>query len=249
MCSLGPGRRDRPDPHARSRTEDPPPHRRSNARTAIIPPTRPQQAATRAAGGLPPAHLWTPPAIAGAGGAHRWTAGPGPGPWTAQRRRGSFVATYAAAQPDHRPSAADHLTHRCATACTQAAHHRKHGPASREAACAQARSPTPFRFRTLPRDPANTTSEEEKPAYRPAGLTPTHAPPCAHAPRVRRKPRYPRRPTPPRPLLCVYHREPVVPLASLPSGDLQGDGVEGVLVARGVATHYGCDVRTVTCHR
>ena len=200
-------------------------------------------------GGFPPAHLWTPPAIAGAGGAHRWTAGPGPGPWTAQRRRGSFVATYAAAQPDHRPSAADHLTHRCATACTQAAHHRKHGPASREAACAQARSPTPFRFRTLPRDPANTTSEEEKPAYRPAGLTPTHAPPCAHAPRVRRKPRYPRRPTPPRPLLCVYHREPVVPLASLPSGDLQGDGVEGVLVARGVATHYGCDVRTVTCHR
>ena len=105
MRSLGPGRRDRPDPHARSRTEDPPPHRRSNARTAIIPPTRPQQAATRAAGGLPPAHLWTPPAIAGAGGAHRWTAGPGPGPWTAQRRRGSFVAAYAAAQPDHRPSA------------------------------------------------------------------------------------------------------------------------------------------------
>ena len=163
-----------------------------------IPPVEqhPRCQGSAAAGGLPPAHLWTPPAIARAGGAHRWTAGPGPGPWTAQRRRGSFVATYAAAQPDHRPSAADHLTHRRATACTQAAHHRKHGPASREAACAQARSPMPFRFRTLPRDPANTTSEEEKPAYRPAGLTPTHAPPCAHAPRVRRKPRYPRRPTP-----------------------------------------------------
>ena len=43
--------------------------------------------------------------------------------------------------------------------------------------------------------------------------------------------------------------ESVVSLPSLPSGDLQGDGVEGVLVARGVATHYGCDVRTVTCHR
>ena len=72
-----------------------------------IPPVEqhPRCQGSAAAGGLPPAHLWTPPAIAGAGGAHRWTAGPGPGPWTAQRRRGSFVATYAAAQPDHRPSA------------------------------------------------------------------------------------------------------------------------------------------------
>ena len=70
-----------------------------------IPPVEqhPRCQGSAAAGGLPPAHLWTPPAIAGAGGAHRWTAGPGPGPWTAQRRRGS--AAYAAAQPDHRPSA------------------------------------------------------------------------------------------------------------------------------------------------
>ena len=65
-------------------------------------------------GGLPPVHLWTPPAIAGAGGAHRWTAGPGPGPWTAQRRRGSSVAAYAAARPDHRPSQSDHATGRFA---------------------------------------------------------------------------------------------------------------------------------------
>ena len=43
--------------------------------------------------------------------------------------------------------------------------------------------------------------------------------------------------------------ESVVLLASLPSGDLQGDGVEGVLVPRGVATHHGGDVCTVTCHR
>ena len=67
-------------------------------------------------GGLPPVHLWTPPAIAGAGGAHRWTAGPGPGPWTAQRRRGSSVAAYAAARPDHRPSQSDHATGRTQSA-------------------------------------------------------------------------------------------------------------------------------------
>ena len=43
--------------------------------------------------------------------------------------------------------------------------------------------------------------------------------------------------------------EPVVPLASFPSGDLRGDGVEGVLVTGGMTTNHGCDVRTVTCHR
>ena len=41
--------------------------------------------------------------------------------------------------------------------------------------------------------------------------------------------------------------EPVVPLAGFPSGDLQGDGVEGVLVTGGVTAHHSCDVCTVTC--
>ena len=49
--------------------------------------------------------------------------------------------------------------------------------------------------------------------------------------------------------LLDVRREPVVPLASLPSDDLQGDGAEGVLVPRGVTAHHGCDVRTATCHR
>lgn len=41
----------------------------------------------------------------------------------------------------------------------------------------------------------------------------------------------------------------LVPLADFLSGNLKGDGVEGVLVPRGVATHHGCDVCAVTCHR
>ena len=49
--------------------------------------------------------------------------------------------------------------------------------------------------------------------------------------------------------LLDVRREPVVSLPSLSSGDLQGDGVEGVLVAGGVTTNHGCDVCTVTCHR
>ena len=43
--------------------------------------------------------------------------------------------------------------------------------------------------------------------------------------------------------------ESVVSLPSLSSGDLQGDGVEGVLDPGGITAHYGCDVCTVICHR
>lgn len=36
--------------------------------------------------------------------------------------------------------------------------------------------------------------------------------------------------------------ESVVSLAGFPSGDLQGDGVEGVLVPGGMTAHHGYDV-------
>lgn len=44
-------------------------------------------------GGFPPAHLWTPPAIAGAGGAHRMDSGTLTGTVDSPRTAaGSFVA-------------------------------------------------------------------------------------------------------------------------------------------------------------
>ena len=43
--------------------------------------------------------------------------------------------------------------------------------------------------------------------------------------------------------------ESVVPLPSLLSGDLQGDGVEGVLVTGGVTAHRGRDVHASRCRR
>ena len=44
-------------------------------------------------GGFPPAHLWTPPAIAGAGGAHRMDSGTLTGTVDSLRTAaGSFVA-------------------------------------------------------------------------------------------------------------------------------------------------------------
>lgn len=49
--------------------------------------------------------------------------------------------------------------------------------------------------------------------------------------------------------LLDVRRELVVPRAGFPSGDLQGDGVEGVLVPGGMTAHRGRDVHVSPCRR